>query len=319
MDTRRRPEPTTATRRIPAGLLPALLLAATLAGCGTTQPAGGSPPAAPAVPIELDAAALDLVTWSGTFPAGHHLVLRAMAKVTADCMRTHGFTWTPYAAEPPLDGTDEQRTLDLERRRRDGYGLWRTDGDGAQEPPSADPAADEPRYQQALNGDPARTGSLDVPGLGTITYALDGCTARGYATVFGDITTWARVAYLPQGINRTAARTAAAHPRHGEALAAWSRCMAGHGHRYATPDDIRVALGTAYRQSGGRAEDRREAEVALAVQDARCDQQVRLTATELELRREAVRALAVDQRAEIARLSAGFTAAVARARSLLAA
>ncbi|MDI1461184.1 hypothetical protein QEZ54_09420 [Catellatospora sp. KI3] len=301
--------------------LSAVLLVAALGGCGTAAPAGVAPPAAAGAPAPTWAAApspaaQDLVTWSGTFPQHRYLVTLAENELTRRCMSDRGFAWSGYTPDQPTGATDEQRLLDLDRRRREGYGMA-AGGDDAEPATAADPAESTPAYRLALFGDEKRTGSVEVPGLGTITYALDGCIAQGYAGVFGDLDSWARVAYLPQGLNRTAARQAAADPRYTAALDGWRRCMAAHGHAYQTPDAIRVALGTAYEQSTEPAETRLRTEIALAVQDGQCDVQAGLSRTELRLRRESVLALDTAQRAEVADLAVRFAAAVGRAHALL--
>jgi hypothetical protein len=283
-----------------------LCLVMALAGCGQPRPARVEPSAGTLIQqtMILDPAALDLATNSGGFPARQHEVATAEEEVTARCMRDKGFSWSGYVFDPGT-GSDEDRALGLAERRVRGYGLSSATTDRPHKQ-DADPSAGDTQADLALFGQPEKAQSLTIPAVGVITYPIDGCLARGHAELFGDATTWARVAYLPQGINRQLATAARADPRYADALRTWRHCMADHDYHYENPDQVTVQVQAPTL----------EIEIAIAVQDAECNQHARLFLVELALRREAAQALGNGQRAEVAELSAAFDSAVGRARTI---
>lgn len=272
----------------------AVLAIGGLFGCGSPRPKS----TAPASPEP--AAAIDMITGSGTFPARRHLFDKATDTVTDQCVRAAGVPWSSRPAEPPA-ASDEDRILDLPGRRLHGYGI--ADAGNPDDP------ADSPRVASLLVGSPPRYGTLTIPGMAKYTFPVTGCLAEGRAAVAGDVSTWARISYLPAEIGRRLGRAVAADPRYLAAQRRWRQCMADRDLPYATPDDLRTHLA---RTRAPRAE-----EIRLAVQDAQCDHDVRLSLTGLALRRAAAATLDPGLRTEMARLSAAFDAAVGRAQALL--
>ncbi|MFI6133722.1 hypothetical protein [Micromonospora sp. NPDC051141] len=284
------------------------LLVGVLSGCAgqpETIPTAAAVTEPPEVGPELTTAAIDLATNSGAYPDRNYVVELADERATRRCVRAAGLTWSGFVYRPP-PGSDEDRALNLEARRRDGYGLAGAGRGAAGEPPRASGGA---RLDEALFGRSHKVAQLRVPGAGEVGYPVEGCTARAHAAVFGDVTTWARVTFLPSGINMTLARTVAADPRLQAPLREWSRCMARHGLRYENPKELRKHLVSQKVD--------REREIAVAVQDADCNRAAGLARTELALRRAAARALPADQRAELAGLASALDEGVRRARAVL--
>ncbi|MCI4066131.1 hypothetical protein MRQ36_27720 [Micromonospora sp. R77] len=284
------------------------LLVGVLSGCEgqpENTPTTAAVTAGPEAEIELGTAAIDLATNSGTYPDRNYVVELADERATQRCVRAAGLTWSGFVYQPP-PGSDEDRALNIEGRRRDGYGLADAGRGSLGEPPGGSGGA---RLEEALFGRSRKVAQLRVPGAGEVGYPVEGCTARAHAAVFGDVTTWARVTFLPSGINMMLAKKAAADPRLQAPLREWSRCMAEHGHQYNNPKEIRYQL---ISQKANR-----EREIAVAIQDADCNRAAGLARTELELRRAAARALPADQRAELAGLATALDEGVRRARAIV--
>ena len=288
------------------------LLMTALPGCAS-QP--GSTPARPIVSaslqgvLGLDAVAIDMITDSGGYPDRKYLVETADERVTAECMRSAGFTWSGFVYKPP-PGSDEDRALDLDDRRKRGYGV----ADPGQEPQPQIGGPDDGR-SAALFGKARKLAKLDAPGFGQAEFPVEGCLAQAHAAIFGDVATWARLMFLPQGANAILARTTDGDPRLLAAGKAWSRCMKDHGYRYAKPGEIRSDLQTSYRDDPDPVQVRQDKEIKLALQDAACDRKVGLARTELDLRRAAARMLPADQRSDLAHLAISLDEAVGRAHA----
>ncbi|WP_305784471.1 hypothetical protein [Symbioplanes lichenis] len=266
----------------------AVLAVGTLTGCGSPRPVGGP-------------ATVDMITDSGGYPARRQLIDRATERATSTCMAAAGFAWSGFAGEPgPGPGN----------RARDGYGIT------APAVPPPGNATGGPELA-ALIGSPPRRATLRLPGLAQYTFPDSGCLAEGRAAVAGDTTAWARLAYLPGELNKQLSQRVAGDPRLVAARAAWSGCMAGHGHRYAAPDDIPAALAGRLRAHPEQRAALHAEETALAGLDARCNQRTRLSRTELDLRRAAVPGLGAARLEQAGELTGLAEAATVRARKIL--
>ena len=290
-------------------LLISALAAAALAGCGN-HPA---PAAAPApAPARLDEATVDMITNSGGYAERRFRVEEVDVSLTRQCMSSAGFAWAGVADQPKPDPSDN-RTVRLDYARKHGYGL--SDGPAAAGPESAGPEAGE-GLRTALLGPANDLVEFVAPQGVSYTFPRQGCAARSHTTVYGDLVTWARIAYLPQEFNLQLHAQASADPRYTAKLRDWSRCLATKHYSYESPNAVVEKLTEAYRTDHRPLQQRRAAEIRLALQDVQCDFKVDLSVTALQLRREYAQRLGATDRAELTRVSASFDAAEQRSREL---
>jgi hypothetical protein len=284
-----------------------------LSGCAKRPPESASElrfPSAGAYPDRPTERAIDMITNSGDYPDRRYgMDLWDMA-LTERCMREAGIQWSGVVDQPNPDAK-YGRSVSLDFVRQHGYGL--SDGAGASSEPTPTPSDDE-RLRHALLGSPDDVERLVVPGIAAYGYPRHGCAAQARSAVYGDLKTWALIFHLPSELNLDVHQKAVADRRYADAVKRWSACMKERGHSYETPRDIPTSLVQQYRRTSQpqSLEQRKAAEIALALEDARCDKEARLTATRLELRREYASKIDPQLGREINRLAALFDAAEQR-------
>ncbi|GAB1642935.1 hypothetical protein [Krasilnikovia sp. MM14-A1259] len=288
-------------------LLISVLAAGALAGCGH-HPA---PAAAPA-PARLDEATIDMITNTGDYAERRYRVDEVDVSLTRQCMSNAGFTWAGVADRPQPDASGN-RAVRLAYAREHGYGL--SDGPAATGPESAGSEADD-ALRTALLGPPNDLATFDAPQGVVYTFPRQGCAARSHTAVYGNLDTWARIAYLPQEFNLRLQSEARADPRYTAKLREWSSCLDTKHYSYESPNALVEQLTAAYRTDRRPLQQRRASEIKLAAQDVLCDFKVRLSATALDLRREYAQRLDPADRAEMTRVSTSFDAAEQRSRTL---
>jgi hypothetical protein len=251
----------------------------------------------------LNAVALDLLTESGSYPARRHVLAAAEEQLVKRCMSERGHVYWPFV--PPLaTGSDEERIVDLPRRRTQGYGLAASDA----RPPRAGPDQYQPAYLRATFGDDRHRQELRLPD-GTLTsHPTAGCVAESRAALYGDALRWARVSSIPQILDSDLRFQVRNAPRLAAARTRWAACMAAAGHPYSDPETARNALSTAYQQRGSSPGLRRR-EITIATADGECALLTDVVATELELRRTRAQSLRAGQRQELNELATVHCAA----------
>jgi hypothetical protein len=229
-------------------------------------------------------------------------------------MARQGFGY-PTSPPPALTNPDDEAAvIDLPDRKRNGYGLTAAAAPEAGNPyfDPLSPAAQQ-RYELVLLGPASATVDVGIA-LG-YRVRTQGGEAGSRRALTGDVVTWARIDYFPQAVNNTLADRMTARPEYRAALSRWGSCMAARGYRYTTPDDARTALAADYRAHGDTvALHRRE----VAVADGECAGAVHLPLTAIRVKRALVASLPVADRATLARLALARTAAIARARAIVA-
>ena len=289
-------------------LLISVLACGSIAGCGH-QPQAATFPA----PDRLDEATIDMITNTGDYSQRRYRVDEIDVSLTRQCMRNAGFAWAGVADKPNPDANDG-RAASLDYIRRHGYGLSEKPPAGGAAMPG--PVADDTGLRTVLLGPADDLAELTAPNGVVYTFPHQGCAARSHIAVYGDLDTWARIFYLPQEINLALHGQATADPRYAAKLQGWRDCMARKNYSYESPNDAVERLTEQYRSDTRSLEQRRAAEIKIAMQDALCDEQVRLSATALALRREYAQRLQPSDRAEMARLSALFDEAELRSQNL---
>ncbi|MGC5330399.1 hypothetical protein [Micromonospora sp. DT62] len=254
--------------------------------------------------------ALDLLTGSGGHPARRRVLELAEEKLVERCMAARGQVYWPVTP-PPVDGSDEERAVDLPRRRAKGFGLAE-----ASRPPRAGPNDRQPAFQFALFGDTRRYEKLELPNGSVLSYPTVGCVAESRAALYGDARRWARVDGVPQVLDNALREQVGKAPELARARARWLSCMAGAGYPYPDPEGAAEDLSRAYRQDGDSASLRRR-EIAVATADGECALRAHVPATELALRRDGARSLPAARRRELNDLGAVHCAAYRRAQPVV--
>jgi hypothetical protein len=221
-----------------------------------------------------------------------------------------------------LARSTQDEAADLDQRRTQGYGLSGPSTDG-----SSDGTADndlyvrglsvdeQARYLDALFGDRAKTGSIDLPGGGQVSFPLDGCVAESRISLYRDLTEWARLFHIPQALDAQLAVRVPLEARYKAVMAEWSRCMDTKGFHYGLPSDGVADLAKTYREDGP-SPSLREREIAVAVSDSLCSQSVGVSAVVEVIKREYFDGFSEATKSMLATLARLRTAAIARAASV---
>jgi hypothetical protein len=171
-------------------------------------------------------------------------------------------------------------------------------------------------FRAALLGSDHDRSAIRVVGLGTVTYPVRGCIADADARIYGgSLTTWARVTFVPQGINRRLSANLVRSPTYATSIRAWSACMADRGHRFRNPEEATESLRTQFRKRGA-VEQLRIRELQLADDDAECAREVDLHAAVLAVKRARALRLPPAEQRELRELATAWHAAVQRTETL---
>ncbi|MGW6704058.1 hypothetical protein ACWGDE_04060 [Streptomyces sp. NPDC054956] len=284
-----------------------VLMAIALSGCGSSQPGGAR------VPDHLDQGTVDMITNSGDYPDRLYQVALVDLALTEKCMRDAGIPWKGGVDRPNPDA-DQGGGVSADWVRQHGYALSEAaPSDGRNEQAGN---GDHPRLRETLLGPRTALAKLTAPGGIVYWYPKEGCAAKAHVSVYGDLDTWARITYIPQEISLGLFKKATSDQSYEALLGRWQTCMSQYGYSYDSPSRIPPALREAYAHSTEPLEQRRKEEIAIAVRDMGCDQQVELSKTGLRLRQTFAHAIEPEQRAEMIRLSGLFTKAEQRSKTL---
>jgi hypothetical protein len=293
---------------------------ALLAGCAGSAAAGGRPAQRAADAGSGTVAPRSSATARSLSSAERAVLLLAQERLVSRCMRAKGLTYHavgPSSAE--LEAEDAaahalERAYgsdDVERARREGYGLSRLQKTTAA---AGDPVRDHPNtrlvqsmspaqqqaYTVALFGESGDMAALDLPGGMQLSVSVTGCVAEARKSLYGDVRRYLRLQVLVENIGGDAVRRVLEDPRYVRAVAAWRACMADHGYRYREATDALAAMA-----------DRRT-----AVRDATCNRSARVAATGRRLQAKVTAALAADREGDIQAYRELQATALRRARAL---
>lgn len=291
--------------------LAACVVVLALAGCG---PAGAEPS-----PDRMQLA-FELMTHTGSFHAGQAALDAAEHRLTGACMEKQGLVYTSETG--PVDTrTDEEREIDLDNRRARGYGLSESlaqaDGtDSTVEYPSELdryvaqlPERERKAYRQALFGDERDYQAIQIPHGGKTSFPGVGCVAEARAQLFGDVVSWARVAYIPQSFHAVLTRRASDDPGYATAMDEWRACLAARGYSFTTPDEAVDDVTKAYKRTGNTPETRQD-EIAVAVADGECAREAHVPSRVLDLKRKYLHVLSNQERLALGAVADAWSDAV---------
>lgn len=299
-------------------LLTGCALAAGVAGCTSTQPA------APGVaPVGVSPVMTDLATRSGRWPAGAQQLQDAFDRLDRQCVLGAGFRLpaSPGASLPVPE--DEAAAIDLDGRRRHGYGISVHDhGSTAAAAPDAYISSLSVRDQRRLGetqfGPGEQKTAVTLNGKGRVTVPAAGCIARSRTTLAGDVQTFAKIFYAPQQFDDQLNRTVLKDASYQSTLGQWRACMAHKGYTYASPDAATAQLRQEYEQKA-KSSDFRKREISVAVADGECASRLHLPTMLLRIRRRLVARLSADDLSFLRSVATSWGSAVTHARSVLAA
>jgi len=304
---------------VTAGLLTCTLAAVLLAG-GRESPrrsVSGNGSAS-----TLSASALDLLTQSGSYAEKEHLLSRAERELIRRCMGRQGLRY-PVDRAGFLRQSDEDRALNMNERRRHGYGLFAeystgpAPGSGGEAAPAnvtAPPPAERAAYLHALRGSAGDVRAMQLPGGGEIVFSRVGCEAESRQRLYRSLARWAQVRYVPQRLNLSVTHRVQGDPALAAAMRRWAECMVGHGYRYSSPGDASARLRAEYQEVGPTAAMRRR-EIDIALADGRCASHGHIPSTVLTLKKRYANLLPAKDKHGLEQLTSSWLATAAAARS----
>jgi hypothetical protein len=284
-----------------------------LAGCRDGDPAS-------TVYGELAAGgtAFDLLTQSGSYHRHQHTLTVAEETLVERCMAAKGLHY-PVRTPAPVHGSDEERTLSLEQRRKEGYGLFASytadPTDGRRSPAPADryvqqlPERERSDYILALFGDESMRKGIRLAVGGEVTFPGSGCVFDSQNLIYGDIMTWARITYIPEELNNKLTGRVVASAEYTTTMGGWSTCMARQGHDFPGPSEAKNHLAERYAAEGAT-EHLRADEIAVAVTDADCARQHGVPRLVLSLKERELASLTDQERRSLVELAGSWLKAV---------
>ena len=284
-----------------AGLV--LLAVAVVTSCASPEPSGNARPTGAAARGDATAGPPRITLPLDPYQVSDDdfaTVSRALTELTDRCMRRQGLT---YEAPAPQDtatagpaGHERRYGITvLESARTHGYHLAGTPARHPEQPKRSK------AYERALTGTgkPLDDGEFD-----------DGCTGEAHRELEAGIDMEA--VDLPQWYKRDSFQRSLDDPRVKAVFAAWSRCMAEAGHRYATPLDPPADPGVM-----GRTVTDHERSVAVA--DITCKRRTGLVDAWQRVETTLQRSTVTTRAAQLKKAGAQADRLIARADRILAA
>ena len=284
-----------------AGLV--LLAVAVVTSCASPEPPGNARPTGAAASGDATAGPPRITLPLDPYQVSDDdfaTVSRALTELTDRCMRRQGLT---YEAPAPQDtatagpaGHERRYGITvLESARTHGYHLAGTPARHPEQPKRSK------AYERALTGTgkPLDDAEFD-----------DGCTGEAHRELEAGIDMEA--VDLPQWYKRDSFQRSLDDPRVKAVFAAWSRCMAEAGHRYATPLDPPADPGVM-----GRTVTDHERSVAVA--DITCKRRTGLVDAWQRVETTLQRSTVTTRAAQLKKAGAQADRLIARADRILAA
>lgn len=266
-------------------------------GCGSTPRAGDA--------VTLPDVAVEFVTEDGHSAQDSDTIYAAVAELERRCMAEKGWPTRPRRA---TGRTAAEASVDsLENRRRFGYWIHEAavKRNGGAQPGDGVPDAYD-RWIQALppktlaqfeidgTGRPETYRDFLIEGSGVTNAPTVGCSPDATRTIFGSLEASLRVSHIADLVVDEFRSRTEADPRRAAVLERWSACMTTAGRPARTPDDAKAELETAIARQGPTKELFAR-EVATAVADLNCDNEVGVKSTEHAISRDVARSLDAEK------------------------
>lgn len=250
----------------------------------------------------------DLLTQTGSYDRVNQVLSSAEHRLVAECMTGRGLRYLPQTQAPPTPDAS------LAGRRAHGYGL----DEPSTALPDNDayvqtlPDAEQFDYQRALEGTDEERRAIRLSNGGTVSFAGGGCQAEAQRELYGDVIEWARITYVPQALHLKMADQVKADSGYRKAIDDWAKCMAGRGFAATSPEAVQDELKNLYATQGPSAQ-LREKEIATAVADGECAEQLRIPELVQDIKKRLVDELPEIDRQDLHRVAQAWTTAAANA------
>lgn len=300
----------------------ALLVVSVAAGC-----TGGGSAAEPPASVRQGKGATPASVQIGVPEDQRRRLNLAAERLIQGCMRAAGFR---YTVKPPGEGSRsplERRGDDVALARTDGYGTLtrlrdRDDQEdlGDRAAPPSDPDTDalsrpeRVRFTRTLHG--TRREEIRTFGGGVMTFGMDGCQAKAFGRLYGDVRKYLAVSVLADNVEGLARGRVTQDPEYRSAVKKWSACMSGRGYHFADPNAAREAATALYDVRSLPARPLRR-EIEQAVADAECHRSARLADIDARLYEKALRASVKQYESELLTYLELQRAALRRADEIL--
>jgi hypothetical protein len=211
---------------------------------------------------------------------------QAQTRLTAECMRQHGFEYYEVAGAAPQPdfpyGNDDPGWAAAH-----GFGVAYAQqvvaAARAKDPNhryvTGLPAERRDAYLTALDGDRRDPVTVRLPDGKALHQSSQGCTARAQQHLYGDFARWFRARALVERLPSEYTRQVTSNPRYRAALSAWAACMAARGYAATDPAHLRTVVEPATTGAPGGAE------VRAAVAEAECAARTGTVRTAREIER----------------------------------
>ncbi|WNF26710.1 hypothetical protein RI138_07580 [Streptomyces sp. C11-1] len=305
--------------RISAAVLLLVLTGATTTACGT-------PARTPASGAQTDA----LVPFGRSVPnltdGQQRRLDRLERRIVDDCLADRGVEAEPVDLPPPAAVSDEMPAwnpyglLTEDFAAKEGYGVTGPVLRGEpslREEPARDTGDDEEAYDKALTGTEAHERTVRLPTGESFTVNTDGCQFRAGEELYGR--GWDRLMYTYQFLANHVVEDVERAAEVKRARSRWASCMADAGHPVPAGSSAREPVEkrteTAKGEGTGETEALRAAaryELAVARNDARCQQENGLRKAVSDAQRTVEQPLADKHRESLADYARALDKAVRR-------
>ncbi|MDN0199266.1 hypothetical protein [Streptomyces sp. S.PNR 29] len=262
-------------------------------GCARAQPTDR--PNRPGGPV-LGDAVVGLALRTDPYRDDQRALLGAEDELTRRCMAGRGFDYPVRSDFSPYE--DNSWRPDLNVRHARGYGFSESGPSSDDQYPPGLPAAKRADYARALTGDPDRRATLRLSTGPEFTFATTGCIAESRISLFGDVTSAAKVSYVPQEAYNAIHGRIADDPAMRQAMQRWRSCMKDRGFSFTSMEGSRAAARRSYDVAENEDAARRS-EIRIAVADGECAQAADLPGTVDQAGRRYVLELSADLRRDL--------------------
>jgi hypothetical protein len=313
--------------------VPRVALMACVIGSGPLAAGCSASPSSSAATVKLTGPQIAVLTDAKGADVTYALAHNATETLIEQCMHARSLTYYPSfdsAADTttlaPIVPGVPQASIGLTARQADGYGFYteavqRAAHPGAENQPDVEDkyvaslTADvRQRYLLALRGPLSQTVSVTIPGAGTAQIEAGGCVAGARRQVYGSLANFILATTGWSQMTGQLYSAVQADPGFSAVIAKWSVCMAAHGYKYPSPEDLWNRLGI--RIDRRPAPAYRALEVRTAVQDYECSLTVKLIPTIKALQVNHARYMSKGLAGNVARITQIFARALKAARAL---
>lgn len=246
----------------------------------------------------------------------------------ANCMNERGFEYRPMkyqSTEELMPWTENRVAGDLKAAKESGYGLTSGIALADLAPQSESPIDNVPADQrdaflQALQGslnharDTGNMVSVEVPGMGGLSWDTNSCSASARRAVYGDDVEYMRMIAVQNEMINAIDALVDKDPLYTGVTAQWSKCMEKRGFNYDHPGIIQSDLMALYESGKIDLARLDEIEKKVAIADSECYLQNGMGEAELAAQQRAEAKLRSTRQSDIDEMAALLRSALERAQ-----